>query len=123
MIFLLIIEVLVIPRILSGPVQLQHQSKIMLQCQFNASTLKVHMYKVTVVAWKRNNIQLSNSSLYDIIQGSSSEDVVVSTLMINSTDYYGTYTCYCYYNNTLITSSKPIISNQNSLTLDPDSEG
>ena len=110
------------PRILSGPIQLQHQSKIMLQCQFNASTLKVHMYEVTVVAWKRNNIQLSNSSLYDIIQGSSSEDVVVSTLVINNSDYYGTYTCYCYYNNTLITSSKPIISDQSSLTLDPDSE-
>ena len=112
-----------IPRIFSGPVQIPHQNKIMLQCQFNASTLRVHTYEVTVVAWKRNNIQLSNSSLYNIIQGSSSEDVVVSTLMINSSDYYGTYTCYCYYNNSLITSSKHFTSDQSSLTLDPpDSE-
>ena len=112
-----VIDVLVIPRIISGPIKLQHQSKIMLQCQFNASTLP----EVTVMVWERNNIQLSNSSLYLIIQSSIGDDQVVSTLTINNSNYFGTYTCYCYYNKSLVTSSKPVISNQNSLTLeDPD---
>ena len=55
---------LVIPRIISGPIQLKHQSKIMLymQCQFNTLTLP----EVTVAVWERNNIPLSNSSLYNI---------------------------------------------------------
>ena len=108
-----------IPRITIGPVQLKHQSKIMLQCQFNASTLP----EVTIVVWKRNNIPLSNSSLYNInIYTPEHEEQVVTTLTINSSDYYGTYTCYCYYNSNLVTSSKSVISNQNSLTLDPDQE-
>ena len=112
-----VIDVLVIPRIISGPIKLQHQRKIMLQCKFNASTLP----EVTVVVWERNNIHLSNSSLYNVIQSSHGEDQVESTLTINSSDYYGTYTCYCYYNNSLVTSSKSIMSDQNSLTLkDPD---
>ena len=112
-----VIDVLVIPRIISGPIKLQHQSRIMLQCQFNASTLP----EVTVAVWERNNIQLSNSSLYNIIQSSIGYDQVVSTLTINSSDFYGTYTCYCYYNNSLVKSSKPVMSNQSSLMLaDPD---
>ena len=106
----LFIEVLLIPRIISGPIQLEDQT---LQCQFNASTLP----EVTVVVWERNNIQLSNSSLYKIIQNSIPEDRVVSTLMINMSDYYGTYTCCCYYNNSLVTSTKTIKSNSGSLTL------
>ena len=53
---------LVIPRIIIGPIQLKHQSKIMLQCQFNTLTLP----EVTVAVWERNNIPLSNSSLYNI---------------------------------------------------------
>ena len=109
-----VIDVLVIPRIISGPIKLQHQSKIMLQCKFSASTLP----EVTAVVWERNNIQLSNSSLYNIIQSSIGDDQVVSTLTINSSDYYGTYTCYCYYNHSLVTSSKPVMSNQNSLTIE-----
>ena len=111
---ILFIEVLVIPRIISGPVQLKQKT---LQCQFIASALP----EVTVTAWGRNGTLLSNSSLYNIIQNFTAEGVVVSTLMINSSDYYGTYTCYCYYNTSLVTSSKPVVFNQTSLTY-PDQE-
>ena len=111
------IVVLMIPILLRGPINLNDdQSKIMLWCQFNASTIP----GVTVVVWKRNFIQLLNSSLYQITQDSSLtvEDQVISTLTINSSnDYYGIYTCYCYYNSSLVTSSKPITSNGHSLTL------
>ena len=113
----LYIVVLMIPRILRGPIKVNDdQSKIMLQCQFNASAIP----GVTVVVWKRNDIQLFNSTLYQIRQesGPGVEDQVVSTLTINSSnDYYGTYTCYCYYNRSLVTSSKPIASDPKSLTL------
>ena len=104
------IEVLVIPRIISGPIQLNHQT---LQCKFIASTIP----EVAVVVWEKNSIQLSNSSLYNIIQNSIPEDQVISILTINSSDYYGTYTCYCYYNNSLVTSTKTFRSNLSSLTL------
>ena len=106
--------VLVIPRIISGPSRLEGQRPIMLQCQFNAST----HHGVTIVVWKRNNIELHNSSLYLIVESvSPAEDHIVSTLMINSSDYYGTYTCYCYYNRSLVMSTKPITSNEISITL------
>ena len=110
------IVVLAVPRIVSGPaVQLEGQGPTMLQCQFNASTLN----GVTIVVWKRNNIELHNSSLYIITQNifPGKEDQIVSTLMINSSDYYGTYTCYCYYNRSLVMSTKPITSNEISITL------
>ena len=109
---------LIIPRILRGPIKLNDdQSKIMLQCQFNASAIP----GVTVGVWKRNDMQLFNASLYQISQesGPGVEDQVISTLTINSSNnYYGTYTCYCYYNRSLVTSSKPITSDSNSLTLE-----
>ena len=41
----------------------------------------------------------------------------MSTLTINISDYYGTYSCYCYYNSSLVKSNKPIISNEESITL------
>ena len=104
------IEVLLIPRIISGPIQLNHQT---LQCKFIASTLP----EVAVVVWEKNSIELSNSSLYNIIQTSIPEDQVVSTLTISSSDYDGTYTCYCYYNNSMVTSTKTFMSNSSSLTL------
>ena len=109
------VDVLVIPRIIKGPVQLEGEGSTALQCQFNAST----RHGVTIVVWKRNNIELHNSSLYLITQSiNPAEDYVVSTLMINSTsDYYGTYSCYCYYNRSLVMSTKPVTSNEISITL------
>ena len=97
----------------------KERNDIILQCQFNASTIP----GVTVVVWKKNNVQLFNSSHYNIIQSSVAiEDQVVSTLnIINSNDdFFGTYTCYCYYNSSLVTraSSKPITSDSKSLTLE-----
>jgi len=112
--------VVVSPKIISGPVKLQGQ-RTTLQCLFNASTL----HGVTVVVWKKNNIRLFNSSLYNMIQSSNPEieDQVVSTLMINSNDVYGTYTCYCYYNSSLVISNKPVTSNQYSITLRSGTKG
>ena len=110
-----IIVVLNVPRIIDGPIELQDHRPRMLRCQFNASTLQ----GVTVAVWKENNMELHNSSDYIITQNSNPEleDLVISTLTINSSDYYGTYSCYCYYNSSLVKSSKPITSNEESITL------
>ena len=106
------IVILKLPRIIYGPIELRLR---MLQCQFNASTLQ----GVTVAVWKKNNMELHNSSDYIIIQNSNPvlEDVVTSALTINSSDYHGIYSCYCYYNSSLVKSSKPITSNEESITL------
>ena len=110
-----IIVVLQLPRIIKGPIELEGHRPRMLQCQFNASTLQ----GITVVVWKKNNIELQNSSHYIIAQSSNLEleDLVISTLTINSSDYYGNYSCYCYYNSSLVQSTKPITSNEASIIL------
>ena len=110
-----IIVVLKLPRIIDGPKELEGHRPRMLRCQFNASTLQ----GTTVVVWKKNNMELQNSSRYIIAQSNNPEfeDLVVSTLTINSSDYYGTYSCYCFYNNSLVKSTKPITSNEVSITL------
>ena len=104
------------PTIISGPTKYIDGQTVTLQCQFNASTID----GVTIAVWKRNNIQLFNSSQYKIDQTISPgiEDLVTSTLRIIDSSYNdGTYSCYCYYNSSLVTSNKPITSNQNSITL------
>ena len=113
--FMYIIVILVIPRIISGPRQLDGQGPAILQCQFSASAHP----GVTIVVWKRNNMKLYNSSLYLITQSSfpGKENHVVSTLMINSSEYYGTYTCYCYYNRSLVVSTEPVTSNEKFISL------
>ena len=77
-----IIVVLKLPRIINGPIELQGHRPRMLQCQFNASTLQ----GVTVAVWKKNNMELHNSSDYIVTQNSDPEleDLVISTLTINS---------------------------------------
>ena len=109
-----LIVVLKLPRIIDGPKEVEGHRPRMLWCKFNASTLQ----GTTVVVWKKNNMELQNSSRYIIVQSNNpeSEDLVVSTLTINSSDYYGTYSCYCFYNNSLVKSTKPITSNEVSIT-------
>ena len=113
--FMAIIVILKLPRIIDGPIELQGHRPRMLQCLFNASTLQ----GVTVVVWKRNNVKLHNSSHYIITQNYNPEleDLVTSALTINSSDYHGTYSCYCYYNSSLVKSTKLITSNEASITL------
>ena len=104
-----IIVVLELPRIIDGPIELQGHRPGMLQCQFN--TPRGHGW-----VWKKNNMELHNSI---IIHNSNPvlEDLVISTLTINSSDYYGIYSCYCNYKSSLVESTKPIISNEASITL------
>ena len=111
----MVIVVLVTPQVISGPTQLYSHPLITLECQFHAATLS----GATIVVWKRNDILLLNSTLYNIMTSTSPyvENKVVSTLSINTTDYYGTYTCYCYYNGGIVMSNKNITSNQKSITL------
>ena len=83
-----------------------------LQCQFNAPTVK----NVTIVVWTKDDTILNSSDHYKITTFTKPaiEDLIISELVISTItpEDQGIYTCYCYYNAKLVTSSKPIISKQ-----------
>ena len=85
-----------------------------LQCQFSASTVK----DVTIVVWTKSGTAINSSDHYRIstFTKPAIDDLVISELTINTITAadQGRYTCYCYYNGELVTSSKPVISEQRS---------
>ncbi|XP_065884527.1 uncharacterized protein [Dysidea avara] len=85
-----------------------------LQCQFSASTVK----DVTIVVWTKSGMAINSSDHYRIstFTKPAIDDLVISELTINTITAadQGRYTCYCYYNGELVTSSKPVISEQRS---------
>jgi len=83
-----------------------------LQCQFNAPTLQ----GVTIVVWMKGDMSIVSSEHYTIVTSSKPghDSLLVSQLTINSITSadQGRYSCYCYYNTSLVKSSKQITSNE-----------
>ena len=107
-----------IPRVISGPkdhTKAKLNDTISLQCQFRAA------FEVTIVVWLKDNFQVKNTQHYNIITTTNPgvEDLIVSNLIINSitSEDEGNYVCYCYYNRTVVSSSKPVVSNEVSTTV------
>ena len=110
--------VLDIPRVIAGPkkhIKAKLNDTISLQCQFRAAV------EVTIVVWLKDNLPVKNAQHYNIITTTNPgvEDLTVSNLNINSitSEDEGTYVCYCYYNRSMVTSSKPVVSNEMSATV------
>ena len=85
------------PKVIAGPnkhIKTKLNDSISLQCQFRAP------FEVTIVVWLKDNLPVKNTQHYNI----TSEDE-------------GIYTCYCYYNRTVVTTSKYVVSNEMSTTL------
>jgi len=84
--------------------------KATLQCQFRAPI------EVTVVVWLKDNLPVKNTQHYNIITATNPgvDDLIVSNLNINSitSKDEGIYSCYCYYNTTMVITSKRIISDR-----------
>ncbi|XP_065884965.1 uncharacterized protein [Dysidea avara] len=88
-----------------------------LQCQFNAPT----MNDVTIVVWTKNDMAINSSDHYRIktFTKPGIENLIVSDLTINNITAadQGKFSCYCYYNRALVTSSKSVVSEEQSFTI------
>ena len=99
------------PKIISSDTEVcaVNNGNVSLHCSFNAATVD----GATIVVWLKDN---SNISGYDIetrlIQGKNNE--LISTLHIRNFTHkdQGEYTCYCYYNHSLVTSHKVVTSDE-----------
>ncbi|XP_065886340.1 titin-like isoform X2 [Dysidea avara] len=107
-----------LPKVTDDPkehIKAKLNDSISLQCQFRAPI------EVTIVVWLKDNLPVKNTQHYNIITTTNPgvDDLIVSNLNINTitSEDEGTYTCYCYYNRTMVTSSKNVISNKVSTTL------
>ena len=89
-------------------------NSVSLYCLFDTDTMK----GATIVVWLKDHSELTG---YDNdtrhVQGE--DDKLISVLKIKrvSNEDQGTYTCYCYYNRSVVTSEKPIRSNQAAMYL------
>lgn len=84
------------------------------------------MEGVTIVVWLKDGSMIQNQDHYDIKSGPvyGKDNEIKSTLTVNNfTDEdQGTYTCYCYYNSSMVVSKSdiPITSDTKSITLQTD---
>ena len=72
------------------------------------------------MVWQHNNVPIDNSTHHCIKNTvSPGIDVVTSTLTINSVtkEDDGTFCCYCYLNESIVTSHKPVLSDFGTLHL------
>lgn len=86
---------------------------VALRCKFRTATHN----GVTIVVWLKDGLHKINSTEHYTITTTTNPgvvDLIISELKINivTTDDQGAYSCYCYYNTSLVTSSKPIKSNR-----------
>jgi len=76
---------------------------------------------VSVIVWLKNDFQVTESSHFTISTTTepTSKFQITTTLTISSvtTEDDGKYTCYCYYNRSMVTSSQYVTSNQKSASL------
>jgi len=76
---------------------------------------------VTIIVWLKDDIPVKNTEHYTIITTTNPprDNYIVSNLYINSVTKKdeGIYACYCYYNTTMVTSRRPIISRHLKYTL------
>ena len=107
-----------LPKAIAGPnkhIKTKLNDSISLQCQFRAPI------EVTIVVWLKDNLSVKNTQHYNIITTTNPgvDDFIVSNLNINTitSEDEGTYTCYCYYNRTMVTTSKYVVSNEISTTV------
>ena len=105
-----------LPKVTTGPkdVTAKPSQSVQFTCEFKAPTLT----GVSIVVWLKDDFyEIKPSSHYNISVhypvminaiGDQDDDHFVSTLTILSItdDDEGKYTCYCYYNTTLVTSTK-----------------
>ena len=111
------------PKIISssnGDICTQINSSQKLHCLFNATTME----GATIVVWSKDNSELNG---YDNKTGPvpGKDNKVLSTLNIINISHKdkGAYTCYCYYNRSIVTSDKVISSDNAVMFVNTDCSG
>ena len=86
-------------------------------CLFNAATME----GATIVVWLKDHSEISG---YDNetrpIPGKDDEVMSILNIKKFSHEDQGRYTCYCYYNKSIVTSDKTVISDQAVAFVHPD---
>jgi len=76
---------------------------------------------ITIIVWLKNDFEVTQSSHTTIttITDSTTKNLLTTILTISSvtSEDNGKYTCYCYYNRSMVTSAKYVTSNQKSASL------
>jgi len=104
-----------IPEVINGPTDVSTKAtqNVQFKCEFKAPTLA----GVSIVVWLKDDFSvIQSSSHYSISVNPSvavgavgeNTDRFISTLSIFSvtSEDTGKYSCYCYYNTTMVTSTK-----------------
>ena len=88
-----------------------------LHCTFNAATME----GATIVVWLKGRSEITGYD-NDTRPAPGEDNVVVSTIYIKSfsRDDQGDYTCYCYYNKSIVTSDKTVTSDRATLHVSTD---
>ena len=80
-----------------------------LHCTFNTATME----GATIVVWLKGRSEITGYD-NDTRPAPGEDNVLVSILYIKSfsRDDQGDYTCYCYYNKSIVTSDKTVTSDR-----------
>ena len=89
---------------------------VKIYCTFNASTKD----GATIVVWLKDHSVISGcDNETGPVQGVN--NVIISILNLkNLTHHQGKYTCYCYYNQSIVMSNKPISSDHTTINVHTD---
>ena len=88
---------------------------VKIYCTFNAST----MDGATIVVWLKDHTVISG---YNNETRPVEDNGILSILNFESFTHedQGKYTCYCYYNQSIVTSTKPVTSDQATVNVHTD---
>ena len=118
--FVIYTAVLNTPKILSssaGDICTTINSSESLHCLFNAATME----DATIVVWLKDHSVISG---YDnetrAVPGKDNEVMSILNIKKFSHEDQGRYTCYCYYNESLVKSDKQVTSDQAVAFVHPD---
>ena len=121
--YLLRLDVISAPKIMKssrGDICTTINSSESLHCLFNATTME----GVTIVVWSKDKSEISG---YDnkTVPVSGENNEVLSKLNIKNISHKdeGTYTCYCKYNSSIVTSDKLISSDNAVMFVNTDCSG
>lgn len=85
-----------------GNLTIKKHANAKFQCHFRASTIEY----VTIIKWFKDEYIITNTTKYQVIQrpDSQKDNVMFSVLNVLgvSKDDEGNYSCYCYYNETIL---------------------
>lgn len=107
------------PKVIKGPKNVRTSTGETVNFTCNIEAPKNH--GVSIIVWLKNDFEVTQSSKNTIttIVDPTTRNLLTTTLTISSVtdEDNGKYTCYCYYNRSMVTSAQYVTSNQKSANL------